>query len=616
MPQQAAYDVGYYDLDLSFNADNKSISGSLVAKVKILANIDSLILDLDDPFTVDSVIIHMEGVTTEAASYLHSSGKLFIEIPWEVSSGLIIITKVYYHGSPRISTNPPWDDGFVWEKTPSGKDWIGVACETGGGDIWWPCKDHPSDEPDSMALNFTVPEGYTCVTNGKLVGTTTNHDGSSTFRWFISTPINNYNVTFYVADFQLIEDEYGSVSGEKIPFKFWVLPESYEDAQNHLPVFFNEFHFLETICGPFPFGADKHGWAHAPYWGMEHQTIIAYGHNFQVNGWGLDYIHYHELTHEWWGNLVTAKDWSDLWIHEGLGTYMEALYVEHIAGKEVYHMYMNARRPENEHSFPLAPREVMTASEAFGFLNTYRRGAWVMQTLRFHLGDQEFFSLLKHWAYPDTSDTDNTNGRLCRLATTDDMQQLAEQVLGKDLGPFFNVFFREATYPYLEVEYFQGELTFSWITENNVALDLDVPVLIDGTHKIVNMYGGRGKISASLPYELDVDPDNLILMDEPIFVSSNKPSGSQLVTEYRLYQNFPNPFNPITSIYYQLPVTSFIDLSIYNLLGQKITTLVSEEQNAGYHQVEWNAGDLAGGIYIYRINAGTFQDVKKMVLLK
>ena len=224
--------------------------------------------------------------------------------------------------------------GFVWDTTPSGKPWIGVACEDDGADIWWPCKDHPSDEPDSMRMKFTVPNPLTCVSNGRFIDSTDNGDNTSTFEWFISTPINNYNVTIYAAEFSLIEDTYQSVSGEEIPFYFWVLPEYYNTAVNYMDVFLNEFNFLESICGPFPFGTDKHGWAHAPYWGMEHQTIIAYGHNFTTNSWGLDYIHYHELAHEWWGNLISAKDWADIWIHEGLATYTEALYVEHLSGIE------------------------------------------------------------------------------------------------------------------------------------------------------------------------------------------------------------------------------------------------------------------------------------------
>jgi hypothetical protein len=88
------------------------------------------------------------------------------------------------------------------------------------------------------------------------------------------------------------------------------------------------------------------------------------------------------------------------------------------------------------------------------------------------------------------------------------------------------------------------------------------------------------------------------------------------VTDYTLDQNYPNPFNPITTINYQLPVTSYVDMSIYNLLGQKVATLVSEKKNAGYHQVEWDASEFASGVYYFRLEAGDFRRVRKMVLVR
>ena len=616
MPQQAAYDVTFYDLDLAIQPEKKTISGSLRVKAEIVENLDTLILDLDDVFTISSIILEDEIHGPGEASFVHAAGKIYIDIPWDALSGDFISATIFYSGSPKVSGHPPWDDGFVWEETPSGNHWVGVACETGGGDVWWPCKDHPSDEPDSMALHFTVPMSYTCVSNGKYEGSHRNGLDSMTYDWFVSTPINNYNVTFYMANYLEIEGEYESISGENIPFYFWVLPEAYDAAQSHLPVFFDEFHFLETICGPFPFGLDKHGWAHAPYWGMEHQTIIAYGNNFDVNGWGMDYIHFHELAHEWWGNFVTAKDWSDVWIHEGLATYMEALYVEHLSGREMYHQYMDQRRPDNTHEFPLAPMTAMTASEAFGVLNPYYRGAWVMQTLRHHLGDELFFSLLYQWIYPDTSDTDNTGGRLCRLATTDDMKILAEQITNRDLDPFFDVFLREASYPYLEMEYFQNEVRLTWVTENNILLDVNVPVSINGSPDLVEMKAGKGSLSLPLYYRLVVDPDQWILMDSPVISFMYDKTDLNSLVEFKLFLNYPNPFNPSTIINYELPIATYVELNIYTVLGKKITSLVSDYQKAGFHQVEWNAHNFAGGVYVYKINAGEFRDVKKMILLR
>ncbi len=619
-PEQAAYDVNSYDLDLKIDHVTKTIGGSLLCRAEVINSITTFVLDLDNPFTVDSVLFKKDEGDFETAFFTHANGKVNITIPVSVTAGDFISTKIFYNGAPRIASNPPWGVGFVWDTTPSGKPWIGVACEDDGADIWWPCKDHPSDEPDSMRMRFTVPNPLTCVSNGRFIDSTDNGDNTSTFEWFISTPINNYNVTIYAAEFSLIEDTYQSVSGEEIPFYFWVLPEYYNTAVNYMDVFLNEFNFLESICGPFPFGTDKHGWAHAPYWGMEHQTIIAYGHNFTTNSWGLDYIHYHELAHEWWGNLISAKDWADIWIHEGLATYTEALYVEHLSGIDAYHQYMDNRRPSNNHSFPLAPNEPMTAAQAFDNLNPYYRGASVMHTLRYHLGDAAFFNLLKRWAYPDSNDFDNTNGRLCQILTTDDMKDKAEAATGIDLDPFFDVFLREASYPVLNVVRGTSETTFTWSTENSVPLDVNIPLTVNGIEQTVEMTAGEGSISLSLSDNLVIDPKQWLLMDEPNIITSIE-DGISEIRHYRIEQNYPNPFNPTTKIKYQIPVSGFVQLKVYDVLGNEIAELISEEKSKGIYSVDFDTADINGkditsGVYFYTITVNDFVQTNKMVILK
>ena len=102
-------------------------------------------------------------------------------------------------------------------------------------------------------------------------------------------------------------------------------------------------------------------------------------------------------------------------------------------------------------------------------------------------------------------------------------------------------------------------------------------------------------------------------ISDPTVIKSN-----ELVqpVEFALHQNYPNPFNPKTIINYELPMTNDVKLTIYNLTGQKVATLISETQNAGVYQVEWNATNLASGIYYYQLKAWNFHEIKKMVLVK
>jgi aminopeptidase N len=454
-----------------------------------------------------------------------------------------------------------------------------------------------------------------CASNGRFTGTTKNSDSTTTYHWFVSTPINNYNVTINIADYSVIERTYTSVNGDSIPFYFWVLPKYYETAVNHMDVFEKEFSFLESICGPYPFRTDKLGWAHTPYWGMEHQTIIAYGHNFSVNGWGYDYIHYHELAHEWWGNLITAKDWSDVWIHEGLATYMEALYVEHLSGREEYHQFMELKKPFDNHSFPLAPEESYTAEQAFSRLNSYSRGAAVMHTLRYHVGDDNFFKLLKHWAYPDSNDYDNTNGRLCRILSTEDMKEEAQEITGVNLNPFFNAFFRQASYPVLKVVRSTNHTEFTWETESSVFLDVDVPIRVNGEDMIVDMKKADGTANISKDDELEIDPIGWILMADPKIVTSTQ-SEAMANLSFSLEQNYPNPFNPETTINYSIPEKGFVNITVYNSLGIRVRTLVNEIKRPGIYQIKFDGSDLSSGIYFYKITTGGFSGVRKMSLIK
>ena len=613
-PEQAAYNVNYYNLDLSIDHISKTIDGSLLCRVEIISPIDSLFIDLDNPFTVDSTLFSINEGDFSNVGFTHSEGKLIIDIPIDVIEGDMLSVHIFYNGTPRVAVNPPWGVGFVWETTSSGNPWVGVACEDDGADIWWPCKDHPSDEPDSMSMSFTVSNPLMCISNGQYLGSVDNGDNTSTYNWFISTPINNYNVSIYAAEYMLIEDYYQSSIGDSIPFKFWVLPESYNTAVDYMDVFLTEFDFLESICGPFPFGDDKHGWAHAPYWGMEHQTIIAYGHNFTTNSWGFDYIHYHELAHEWWGNLITAKDWADVWIHEGMATYTEALYVEHLSGMDDYHQYMNNLRPNNNHSKALAPREELTAEEGFN-LNPYSRGAAVMHSLRYHVGDENFFNLFKRWAYPDTTDYDNTNGVQCRILSTEDMKEEAEEITGLDLYAFFEVFFREASYPKLNIVREVDSARFSWETETDVLLDVNVPIRVNGVDYTVEMIEGEGSFDVTLTDQLLIDPKKWILMASPSIITSVNDELAQDI-ENSLQQNFPNPFNNSTTIKFTLQENLNVNLKLYDLLGNEVMILIEEELNKGNHEITLDAQNLVTGSYIYRLDAGKYTESKRLYIVK
>jgi hypothetical protein len=507
IPQQASYDVLFYKLDLRIDPGTKTIGGSTLVRALAVDTLSRFVLDLNANYAIDSIVWRPGADTVLTFSF--TGGRIWIDLPYTLGPGDTAEVSVHYHGTPKVSTNPPWDDGFVWKTSASGAPWAGVACETEGGDAWWPCKDHPSDEPDSVSLNFTVPDTLVCVSNGRLIDTVDNLDGTKTFKWFVSNPINNYCVTFYLGQFERIPVSYTSITGEAVPSEYWFLPESKAAAISAIPLFLRDVRFYEETYGPFPFRADKYSICEAPYWGMEHQTVIAYGNHFNFNSYGFDYIHLHEVAHEWWGNLVTAKDWSDVWIHEGFACYTEALYAGYLNGQASYRSYMQGLRNFSNNQ-ALAPRDTLTASQGFNG-PVYNKGAWVLHTLRYYLGDTTFFRLLHRWAYPDSLMEGVTDGTQCRLATTDDFLAIAETVSGTTLDWFFEVYLRQVGIPRLSTAVVGDTLYLKWYIENDLPFPVPVEVRLGPDTVRVAMAGGTGRVAVPSGVTPVIDPDNWLL---------------------------------------------------------------------------------------------------------
>jgi len=507
----SAYDVKFYNINLKIDPDKKTIGGNVLIAAKAVKDMKEFVLDIDDRFRITKIVWDIPGASSEL-KFIHKDGKIKIELPGEMKPGELIVVSIYYDGKPRVAQTPPWDDGFTWSKTKSGEHWIGVTCQGGGADTWWPCKDHPSDEPDSVLLNWTVPGNLICASNGKLRYVVDNKEGTKTFCWFVSTPINNYGISVNIAPYDTIQYSYTSVTGEIIPVTIWVLPESMEKARKHCPEVLEHLKFYEELLGPYPFRDDKYGVAETPYLGMEHQTIIANGYGYRTDQFGFDWLHHHELGHEWWGNMVTAKDWSDFWIHEAVCGYMQTLYIEDkLENKNPSAFVMNWKLWENKQ--PIAPRKEMTENEAYTN-DMYSKGSFVLHTLRYHLGDETFRKVLRRWAYPDPNMEEVTDGSQCRFATTEEFLEIAEKVAGRELDWFWEVYFRQASLPVLKTRIKDETLYLEWITENNISFPLPVQVKIGDEIVKIEMKDGAGSMKIPEGVEPEIDPGKWLTMGE------------------------------------------------------------------------------------------------------
>jgi len=521
-PEKSSYDVHFYNLDLKLDPADSTVSGSVEIHFDIVHPTNVVALDLDPRLEIGAVNwIGDEEQRSVRLERTDNSKTFHVYFPETLQPGHSTSLEVEYSGKPRVGENPPWDGGLVWDRTPSDEPWVGVAVQSIGAWTWWPNKDHPTDKADSVAINFTMPENLVVASNGRDRGVTEKEDGWKTSHWFVSNPINNYNVTMNAAPYETISETYTSTAGDEMEITFWILPEFREQGEELFPQFAEQIRFLEEIAGPYPFRADKYGVAHSPYLGMEHHTIIAYGANFENDNLfgqnaGFDDLHQHELAHEWWGNLVSVWDWRDFWIHEGIGTYMQPLYAEYLNGEESYREMMEFLRTRISSQREVAPREPMSSldireGERGG--DVYYKGAWFMHTLRYVVGDENFFKILRRFAYP-TEELENTKtGEQVRYATTDDFLHLAEEITEMDLDWMFEVYLRRAELPELNVTRGGHQVVMEWKVPGDLEFPMPVEVQVD--NEIITLVPEGNRISFEIPEsaEMEVDPDHWILKE-------------------------------------------------------------------------------------------------------
>ena len=517
-PEQAAFNVHFYDLDLKVNPADSTVSGTVEVYFDLVHPTNVIELALDPRLSIDQITRNDSPLRFKRTD---STKQIYVYFPRTLQPGERERVEIAYGGKPQVATNPPWGGGMVWSKTPSGEPWVGVAVQMNGAWLWWPNKDHPSDRPDSVAINFTMPDNLVVASNGRSRGETNLENGWKTWHWIVSTPISNYNVTLNAAPYETISEPYTSIAGDDFEITFWVLPEYMEQAENLFPQFAEQMRFMEEIAGPYPFRGDKYGVAHAPYLGMEHQSIIAYGANFENDNLfglnaGFDDLHQHELAHEWWGNLVKVWDWRDFWIHEGFGTYMQALYAEYISGPEAYFEMMELFRSRihGNTDREVAPRETMSSLEITQGTrggNVYYKGAWFLHTLRYVIGDEHFFHALRRFAYPDSQMETVTDGSHMRYVTTDDFLHLTEEITGMDLEWLFDIYLRQPVLPVLHASRRGEHVRLGWEVPEGFRFPMPLQVRIDGETMTLVPQGGIISFEVLEFVEVEADPSNWIL---------------------------------------------------------------------------------------------------------
>lgn len=408
---RAWWNATHYDVSVIPDFNTRSIQGTTIISFSAVAPGHRMQIDLQQPLVVDSITasvdVFRDGaflIGEERVTRVERDGNvLWVDLPDTLKSGDLSSITVYYHGTPRAAKNPPWDGGWIWKTDAQGNPWMSVACQGLGASVWYPCKDHQSDEPDAGAmLHITVPDTLQAVGNGRLQNTSKHGNGTSTWHWVVTSPINLYNLVPYIGKYAHFSEAYAGLNG-KLDCDYWVLAYNEAKAREQFKQVKPMLTCFEDWFGPYPFYQDGYKLVESPHLGMEHQSAVAYGNQY-MNGYlgrdlsgtghGLqwDYIIIHESGHEWFGNNITTADIADMWVHEGFTMYSEVVFTECLLGKEAANAYAAGVRKNIANDKPIiGPYGVN--QEGSG--DMYYKGAALVHTIRQVTGDSVFKAMMR-----------------------------------------------------------------------------------------------------------------------------------------------------------------------------------------------------------------------------
>ena len=486
-PAQAIMDIRHYTLSLDIDPDQKTINGFTEIDMILAQSTSQLLLDLWNGLNVKDVFVN-----GKKENFTHKNDLITIGTGASFNPGKTKI-KVWYGGTPGVAERAPWTGGFQWEKDGQGNPWISMTCQGEGAKIFFPCKDHPSDEPNEGAdLFITVPKGLIAAGPGILQKTTTKKN-KTTFYWKTNYTISNYCILFNVGKYKVVSKEYTTVLGNKVPMVFYVLEEHADKGPHLLDMLERTTRILETYFGEYPWVKEKIGLCETPHLGMEHQTNIAYGNKFQytrVGGEDFDWLLNHEYGHEWWANKVSNIDWAHMWIQEGICSYGDALYYREMEGEASYLSRMRQIARSQNSTIPIVRGEEVDSDSAYQG-PIYGKGAFFMHTLRYVIGDTVFFPTLKKLATDPKYTYDN-------MVHTRDVEQLFSTASGKDLKPLFDFYLYTAQ----KLEVRIRQLSDEKYTVQLLNMDIPLPMEITtdaGTKRMMIDKKGISLTSKTMP---------------------------------------------------------------------------------------------------------------------
>ena len=607
-PGDSKIDITYYGLDLTVTANPNYISGSTVIGVRVdTTSINTCFLDLQNALTINSLLLN-----GSPAIYTHTNNKINITLDRTYVDGEDFSVKVFYEGVPGSSGFGSFEFG-----THNGTPIIWSLSEPYGAPDWFPCKDTPADKADSSDVWVTVADNFTAVSNGTLESVINNGNGTKTFYWKNHYTIDHYLISVAITNYLQYDTYFHYGQNDSMVITHYVYPESFNGVKAYLDETDDMIAVFSDKYGLYPFITEKYGHAEMEWGGaMEHQTCSSMGF------WGTGVVS-HELAHQWYGDMITCKDWHHIWLNEGFATYSEAVYLEAKSGKAAYNSQIAGEMSSAKTAQgSIWVQDISSVWEIFNGARSYAKGSCVLHMLRGVVGDSTFFDIMR--SYSD--DPDLKYG----VAVTEDFQAVAESVSGQDLDYFFYEWIYGENYPKYTVGWNKSLVSgdiyhvtlniYQNVNTNPAYFTMPVQIKINTSlgDTTVTLFNNAQNQNFQFdvignPTSINFDPGNWILKT---LLGVTEVEDFNLPVTFSLKQNYPNPFNPTTTIEYSIPQNSFVTLKVFNVLGKEVATLVNGQNDAGKNKVDFDATGLNSGVYFYKIEAGSFSETKKMVLLK
>ncbi|MES2519440.1 MAG: M1 family aminopeptidase [Bacteroidota bacterium] len=603
-------DVTYYKLNLTVSYIPQNIKGEVTINAKSkIAELSQVTIDLQNALTTDSVKIG-----NNKLPYLHQSNQILINLDKKYTENQLVSLVIYYHGTPGASGF----DSFVFGNHNNQKDLaIWSLSEPYGSPDWFPCKNSVDDKADSSDVWITADKYYVSVSNGTLQKVIENQNGTKTYQWKNRYPIAQYLISIALSNYSEYKDSFKYDGVNEMPVTHFIYPESLTTT-NKLTLDKTVFmlDLFSQKFGLYPFIKEKYG--HAQFgWGggMEHQTCTS------ISAFDETLIA-HELTHQWFGDKITCKNWENIWLNEGFASYGECIYTEAVGGKIAYDNYIKSFMTSAKMAKgTIYVQDVNNINEIFSSSRTYRKGATVLHMMRGIVGDDIFYKILKVYI---------TSKNAYGNATTEDFQAVAEQVYGQKIDYFFKQWIYGESYPKYKMQwssqsqingFYKVNLNISQTTGTNptfFTMPIQVKVALGFGDTTVTVFNDKTSQSFEIlvkekPSNVIFDPNNLILKDvETVNVLASEP----IFGDTFVLNVFPNPSSDEINVSFQLTKNAIAKLSIIDFSGKEIYIGQEEKLLQGNHSQRINIDQFSAGIYIVNLNVDGRNESRKLITIK